>query len=91
MMTENQVKVDDIASILFSTTQDLNAAFPALSARKLGMQFTPLLCFNEINVPGGLARCIRVLMMVNTDLLQQEIKPVYLNRATQLRPDITAA
>ncbi len=89
MKEENQIDMEDIGSILFTTTSDLRAAFPALAARKIGWDKVPLLCFQEIEVPDALPRCIRVLMHVNTDKKQDEIKHIYLKEARQLRQDIS--
>ena len=84
----NEIVVDDVASILFSTTADLNAEFPAVAARNLGFTNTALECLVEMNVPGSLARCIRVLMHVNSDNQQKEIRHIYLNNAQSLRADL---
>ncbi len=86
---ENQIDIEDIASILFTTTSDIRSAFPALAARTIGWDRVPLLCFQEIEVPGALPRCIRVLIHVNTDKKQDEIKHIYLKEARQLRRDIS--
>lgn len=88
MMDENGIEPDAIASIIFSVSEDLNASFPAEAARELGLQRVPLLCTREINVPGSLPRCIRVLMHVNTDLPQSAMRHVYLREAKVLRPDL---
>jgi chorismate mutase len=88
MVAVNGVRIDDIASIIFSVTKDLNAEFPATAARKLGWTMTPLLCSYEIDVPGGIKKCIRVLMHVNTNKTQRAIKNVYLGKAKTLRPDL---
>ncbi len=88
-MTErNGVELDDIASVLFSMTPDLHAAFPALSAREMGWVHVPMLHFTEIDVPGSMPRCIRVLMHVETPRKQEEIEHAYLDGARVLRPDI---
>ena len=84
----NDIVVDDVASILFSTTADLNAEFPAVAARNLGFTNTALECLVEMNVPGSLARCIRVLMHVNSDKQQKEIRHIYLKNAKSLRADL---
>ncbi len=86
---ENQIDIEDIGSILFTTTSDIRSAFPALAARRIGWDKVPLLCFQEIEVPDALPRCIRVLMHVNTDKKQDEIKHIYLKEARQLRQDIS--
>ncbi len=80
----------DIASAIFTLTPDLVSVFPAEAARQLGWSTVPLLCMQEIPVPGALPRCIRVLIHWNTGLPQAEIRPVYLRKAASLRPDLTS-
>ena len=87
IMRSNEVEIDDIASIFFSVTHDLDAVFPAAAARELDMGFTPLLCLNEINIPNSLPKCIRILMHANTDKNQKDMTHVYLNDAVSLRPE----
>jgi chorismate mutase len=88
MTRRNAIEVDDIASILFTVTADLRAGFPALAAREMGWTWVPMLHACEIDVPGSLGRCIRVLMHVNTAKQPAEIEHVYLDGATVLRPDL---
>ncbi len=88
MVRENEVEVEEIAAVFFSLTPDLDAAFPAEAARSMGWKNVPLFCTSEIGVPGALARCIRVLMLVNTTRKQEEIKHIYLGEARQLREDL---
>jgi chorismate mutase len=83
----NEIDPDDVASAIFTTTADLNATYPALAARQLGWYDTALLCGNEMDVPGGLPRCIRILVHWNTSRHPKEIVHVYLRRAKNLRPD----
>lgn len=82
---------DEIATVIFTTTPDLTATFPAEAARELGMHQVPLLCASEINVPGRLARCVRVLVQINTEKPQKEMVHVYLREAKALRPDVCSA
>ncbi len=89
MLTQNQIDSQDIASILFTTTADITAAYPAKAARELGMQLVPLLCFQEMQVEGSLPFCIRILIHWNTSQPQDQIQHIYLNQAQQLRPDIS--
>lgn len=84
----NQITQDDIISIIFTVTHDLDAAFPAVAAREIGWCDVALLCMNEVDVPGSLKMCIRVLMHINTDKEKNEIKHIYLNKAKALRPDL---
>jgi chorismate mutase len=88
MIERNGVEIDDIASALFSLTPDLHAAFPALGAREMGWVHVPMLHFTEIDVPGSLGRCVRVLLHVNTAISQRNLEHVYLDGATVLRPDL---
>ena len=89
MMTENGILLEDIASILFTLTPDLDAEFPAFAAREMGFSEVPLICAAEIPVPGALAHCIRILIHWNTDKSGADIQHVYLKGATALRPDKT--
>jgi chorismate mutase len=82
---------DEIVSAIFTTTSDLTSTFPAEAARALGMNQVPLLCACEIAVRGGMPRCIRVLLHVNTDKTQREMVHVYLRDARRLRPDVKSA
>lgn len=82
---------DEIVSAIFTTTADLDAAFPAEAARELGMHRVPLLCANEIDVPTGMKRCIRILLHVNTDKRADQMVHVYLRDARRLRPDMSSA
>lgn len=80
----------DIGSIFFTVSPDLNAAYPALAARNLGWDLVPMLCAQEIAVPEGMERCIRVLLHWNTNLPQAAIRHVYLGETARLRPDLAA-
>jgi chorismate mutase len=84
---QNDFHPEDIASVFFTVTSELNATFPAEAARARGWTLVPMLCATEIPVPGSLPMCIRVLIHVNTTKRQDEIRHVYLRRATALRPD----
>lgn len=87
LLASNDMKVEDIASAYFTTTPDLTATYPAYAARQLGWYDAALLCGHEMNVPGGLARCVRVLIHWNTTKSAAEIAHVYLREARSLRPD----
>lgn len=89
IVKENNIQPEDIVSVILSTTPDIQSAFPAKAVRTMeGWQYVPTMCTHEMNVPGALPLCIRVLMHVNTNLSQQEIHHVYLNDAVKLRPDL---
>ena len=87
IMRVNEMEVEDIASIYFTTTVDLNATYPAVAARQLGMFDTALMCGHEMQVPGSLPLCIRVLIHWDTTRTQKEVGHVYLHEAKSLRPD----
>jgi 3-deoxy-7-phosphoheptulonate synthase len=86
LITRNQIDIDDITSIFFTVTEDLDAEHPALAARQLGWNDLALLCSREIPVPGSLPSCIRVLLHVNTGKSPSELRHVYLREAASLRP-----
>lgn len=88
MLERNDVAIDDLVSLIFTTTPDLNAEFPAAAARTIGIAHVPLLCAQEIEVPGDVARCIRVLMHLYTDRDYASLRHVYLGEARQLRTDL---
>ncbi len=90
MAEANNVEPDELAAVLFTVTSDLAAAFPAEAARQLNWASVPLMSATEVNVPGALPRCIRVLMLWNAARSQEQITHVYLRRATALRPDLKA-
>jgi len=87
MIKVNEVEISDIACILFTTTSELNAAFPAAAARELGWTQLPLLCGHEMNVPGSLSSCLRILVLFNTNKRNEEIVHVYLGGAETLRAE----
>ena len=82
---------DEIGSIFFTVTDDLQSTYPALAARQMGWTQTPMLCAREIPVPGALPRCIRVLIHWNTSRPQSAIRHVYSGAAPSLRPDLSVA
>jgi len=82
------MKSEDLASAIFTASEDLTSVFPARAAREMGWVDLPLMCMREIPVPGSLERCIRVLLHWNTDLPQSAIRHVYLGEAAKLRPDL---
>ncbi len=89
MIRQNGIRQEDVASAIFSTTTDLDAEFPALAARQLGWMNVPLMCNHELDVPGSMRRCVRVLLLWNTDKSADEIVHVYIKGAERLRPDLS--
>jgi chorismate mutase len=88
MVEANDIQSQDIAVVNFSSTADLDAQFPAVAARKMGWSEVPLFGTLEIDCPSGLPMCIRVLILLNTELPQHAIKHSYLRGASVLRPDV---
>jgi chorismate mutase len=88
VMSRNDLTPDDVISVLFTSTPDLMAEFPALAARKLGFHAVPLMCSVEISVPGAMPRVVRLMAHVDTDKTRAEIQHVYLRGAVGLRQDI---
>jgi chorismate mutase len=82
------LRPEDIASAFFTVTEDLKATYPAQAAREIGWTLVPMLCAQEIPVPGSLPRAIRVLLHWNTDIPQDAVRHVYLGAAVSLRPDL---
>jgi len=87
LMERNSLGPDDLISMIFTTTPDLRAEFPAVAAREIGLTHVPLLCASEIDVPGSLSRCIRVLVHANV-ADGARVRHVYLRDARQLRTDL---
>ncbi len=89
MITENEVDIKDIAFAIFTLTDDLNADFPAKYARlECGFSDVPMMCYHELNVPNSLKMCLRVLLNINTEKKQNEIRHIYLKEASILRQDL---
>ncbi len=85
----NAIEVDDVASAYFTTTTDLDAEFPAVVARSdFGWTNVALMCGHEMDVPGSLRMCLRIMLHVNTEQAQDEVCHVYLRGAAALRPDL---
>ena len=89
VVRRNEIKTEDVASAWFSTTRDLDAEFPAVAARReLGWDHVALMCSHEIDVPGSLPGCLRLLLHINTQRSQQDLQHIYLRGAKVLRPDV---
>jgi len=88
MITANQIEADDIASVFFTATADLDAEFPAYVTRELDWADVPLLCAREMSVPHGMTSVIRILIHVNTEKTQAEIRHIYKGETARLRPDL---
>lgn len=89
MIENNKIHNEDVSHVFISVTEDLNATFPAKVLRQMaGWAFVPVMCMQEINVPAGLDKCIRIMMVVNTNEKQEAIKHTFHNEAVKLRPDL---
>lgn len=88
ILERNQLTTDDLISVIFTVTPDIRAEFPALGARLLGMKDVPLLCAQELDVPGAMPRVVRVMVHAETELARAEIQHIYLRGAEALRMDI---
>src|SRR5699024_6479750 len=89
MIHLNNIKPEDVSHVFFSTTDDLNADFPAKAARQMeGWSYVPVMCMKEIDVQNSLQKCIRIMLVAKTSLAQQEVNHVYFNGAIVLRPDL---
>ncbi|MCY4060924.1 MAG: chorismate mutase [Chloroflexi bacterium] len=91
MIAANGIAEEDVASVLFTATPGLDAAYPAGAARELGWTRTALMGFQEAHVIDGLQHCVRVLIHWNTDKPMDQIQHVFLRDAIVLRPDLAAS
>lgn len=85
LVEANDLRPEQVAAAFFTTTRDLNAEFPAVAARQLGWNGVALMCGHEMDVPDGLPRCIRVMVLVNTEKGPAEMHNVYLKGTDKLR------
>ncbi len=88
LLTRNDLDEDDLISIVFTATDDVHAAYPAEAAREAGITHVPLLCTRELDIDGGIERCVRVLVHAYTPRSARELRHVYLHDARQLRTDL---
>lgn len=87
MIRLNGIEPQDVASAIFTTTSDIDAAFPAVAARQLNWSEVALMCGHELDVPGALRKCIRILVHWNTTKTSSEVCHVYIKGAAKLRPE----
>jgi len=85
LVETNGIKERDVAAVYFTTTPDLNAGFPAAAARQMGWNNTALMGSSEVDVPGSLPSCIRILILINTDLEPEQLVNLYLRGTDVLR------
>ena len=90
LVESNDIVDNQVAAAFFTTTADLNAEFPALAARRMGWTHVALMCNHEMLVPNSLSKCVRVLILINTERGPEELVHVYLREAQSLRADLVA-
>jgi len=91
IIDQNQISAEQVAAIFITVTHDLDADFPAKAIRAISnWELVPLMCSNEMPVPGSLEKCIRIMMLVNTDQPIDGIRHVFLREAKRLRPDLVS-
>ncbi len=88
MLVRNEVDHDDLVSIIFTATDDIHCAFPALAARRMGLGDVPLICARELEIDGATPHCVRVMMHLTTSRARSEMRHVYLEGARGLRDDL---
>ncbi|WP_080874373.1 chorismate mutase [Oceanobacillus timonensis] len=89
MAENNQIQPEDVSHAFISVTKEIDAAFPAKAVREIdGWKYVPVMCMQEIDVPGSLPNCIRVMMVVNTETAQKEVVHTFQREAVKLRPDL---
>ncbi len=88
LFDRNSLEIDDVISILFTATVDLRSLPPAAAARAFGLVDVPLLCAQEMDVDGGLRKCIRLLLHIDTETERDDLRHVFLRGATTLRPEL---
>ena len=87
---QNNYDEKDISNVIFTLTDDIDCVYPAKIAREVftDWKYVPMVCFNEMKIQGSLQKCLRILITINTELAQNEIKHVYLKGAEKLRTDL---
>ncbi len=90
MQKANKYKAENISHVIFTYTKDIDCVYPAKIAREefADWKYVPMVCFNEMNIENSLKMCLRVLIVINTELEQKDIKHVYLKGASNLRTDL---
>ena len=89
MLEKNNVVIQQISHCFFTMTKDLNAVYPAKFAREeLNFKNVPMMCYQELDIENSLKMCLRIMLVINTDIEQDKIKHIYLKGAATLRPDL---
>lgn len=87
---QNNYREEDISNVIFTMTDDLDCVYPAKIAREEfpSWKYVPMMCFNELKIQNSLRKCLRILITLNTELAQDQVKHVYLKGAANLRKDL---
>lgn len=90
IQAQNKYNTEDISNVIFTLTDDIDCIYPAKIAREYfpDWKYVPMVCFNELKIKNSLEKCLRILITINTNLAQDEIKHVYLKGAKNLRTDL---
>ena len=88
IIKQNKIKQKDIISFIFSTTDDLDQVYPGQAVRDIGFNKTSIMCLQEMKVKDSLDKCIRVMMLINSEKDKSNVKHIYLNKAAKLREDL---
>lgn len=88
LLDRNDLSENDLISIVFTATDDIGSAYPAEAAREAGITHVPLLCARELDIDGGISRCVRLLVHAYTTRGHHDLRHVYLHGARQLRTDL---
>ena len=89
MLTKNGIEPKDISHVFFTMTKDLDAVYPAKFARdEMGFKYVPMMCFQELDIENSLKMALRIMLVINKEIVQQEVKHIYLKGAQNLRPDL---
>ncbi|CCJ33322.1 chorismate mutase [Caloramator australicus] len=88
IVEENNLNIKDVFTIIFTATKDIKSAYPAEALRNIGLKHISYMCMQEMDVENSLNKCIRILVLVNGDKRQSEVKNVYLREAINLRPEL---
>lgn len=88
LLEQNELRTDELISMIFTATPDLHSEFPALAARQLGIGDVPLLCTQELDITGAMPRVIRVMVHAEMDRPKADVRHIYLRGAAALRRDL---
>jgi len=88
ILAENELDLEQIIAVTFTCTSDLDAVYPAVVAREIGLTSASLMCMQEMQVVGGMPKCVRVQVLANATVAQDNVRHVYLREARTLRPDL---